>query len=85
MHIKQIAKVKQRWPLNRGIKMSAGGAWVAPSVKCLTSAQVMSLHSVSSSPTPGSVVDSVSPSLSLSLSLYPSPTHAVSVSKMNKR
>ena len=49
------------------------GTWVAQSVKCLTSAQVMISQSVSSSPASGSVLtaqslepalDSVSPSLS---------------------
>ena len=53
--------------------MSDGGAWVAQSVKRLTSAQVMILLSVGSSPASGSVqtaqnlepaLDSVSPSLS---------------------
>ena len=65
------------------------GAWVAQSVKRPTSAQVMISRSVSSSPALGSgltaqslepVLDSVSPSL------CPSPTHALSlsVSKINK-
>ena len=49
------------------------GAWVAQSIKCPTSAQVMISQFVSSSPAPGSVLtaqslepasDSVSPSLS---------------------
>ena len=49
------------------------GAWVAQSVKCLTSAEVMISQSVSSSPTLGAMLtaqslepasDSVSPSLS---------------------
>ena len=53
------------------------GAWLAQSVELLTSAQVMILWSVSSNPASGSVLtarslepasDSVSPSLSLSLS-----------------
>ena len=52
--------------------LKEGGAWVAQSVKRLTSAQVMILRSVSSSPASGSVLtaqslepvsDSVSPSL----------------------
>ena len=52
------------------------GAWVAQSVECPTSAQVMILQSVSLSPGSGSVLtaqslepasDSVSPSLSLPL------------------
>ena len=59
------------------IKEAPWGAWVAQSVKRLTSAQVMILWSVSSSPALGSVLtaqslepasDSVSPSLSLTLS-----------------
>ena len=58
------------------IKEAPWGAWVAQSVKRLTSAQVMILWSVSSSPALGSVLtaqslepasDSVSPSLSLTL------------------
>ena len=66
-----------------------GGAWVAQSVKRLTSAWVMISQSVSSSPALGSVLtaqslepasDSVSPSLCLS------PTHAKTktLSKLNK-
>ena len=52
--------------------MGRQGAWVAQLVERLTSAQVMILQSMSSSPTPGSVLtaqslkpalDSVSPSL----------------------
>ena len=67
-------------------------AWVAQSVKHLTSAQVMILWFMSSSPALGSVLtaqslepasDSVSP-----LSLCPSPAHAVFLSlcltKINK-
>ena len=55
---------------NLGMK---GGTWVAQSVKCLTSAQVMISRFVGSRPTSGSVLtsqslepvsDSVSPSLS---------------------
>ena len=64
------------------------GTWVAQSVERLTSAQVMTLYSVSSSPTSGSVqaarslepaFDSVSPSLSL-----PLPCSSLSLSKINK-
>ena len=53
---------------------SGGGTWVARSVKCLTSAQVMISHFLSSSPMSGSVMTahnlepalgSVSPSLSV--------------------
>ena len=55
-------------------KTKSGGAWVALSVKCLTSAQVMISRFMSLSPTSGSVLtaqslepasDSVFPSLSL--------------------
>ena len=65
------------------------GAWVAQLVERLTSAQVMISHSVSSSPESGSVLtaQSLEPaSDSVSLSLCPSPAHAlsVSVSKINK-
>ena len=58
------------------------GAWVAQSVKCPTSSQGMISQSVSSSPTSGSVLtaQSLEPALdSVSLSLYPAPTHAVSL------
>ena len=66
-----------------------GDAWVGQSVKRLTSAQVMSSRSVSSSPASGSVLtaQSLEPvSDSVSPSLWPSPVHALSlsVSKMNK-
>ena len=70
-----------------------GGAWVAQSVKRPTSAQVMNLWFVSSSPTSGSVLTaqslepalaSVSPSLSLSLSLSAPLLLILSLSKMNK-
>ena len=59
---------------------------MAQSVKCLTSAQVMISQFMGSSPTSGSVLtaqclepdsDFVSPSL------CPSPTHALSLSKIN--
>ena len=62
------------------------GAWVASSVECPTSAQVMISQLMSSSPTSGSVLtaqsleralDSVPPSLS-------APTHLHSVSLKNK-
>ena len=62
----------------------ARGAWVAQSVKCPTSAQVMILWFTSSSPASGSVLtarslesasDSVSPSLS-----DPPPIHVLSLS-----
>ena len=60
----------------KGRKLDFWGAWVAQSVKRLTSAQVMISRFVSPSPASGSVLtaqslepasDSVSPSLSLSL------------------
>ena len=66
------------------------GAWVAPSVKWLTSAQVMISQLVSSSPASGSVLtaqslepasDSVSPSLSLPLPC----SHSVSLSLSLKK
>ena len=41
---------------NAGIRCAKRGAWVARSVKCLTSAEVMISWSVSSSPTSGSVL-----------------------------
>ena len=62
----------------RGRQLRTGGAWVAQSVKRLTSTQVMISQSVSSSPASGSVLtsqslesasDSIFPSLPLSLSL----------------
>ena len=59
------------------------GAWVAQSVQCLTSAQVMISPSVGLSPASGSVLtaQSLEPaSDSVSPSLCPSPTHALSLS-----
>ena len=73
------------------LNLFLGGTWVAQSVKHPTSAQVMILRFVSSSPASGSVLtarrlepasDSVSPSLSLSLPLPHSCS--VSLSKINK-
>ena len=66
------------------------GTWVAQSVKRPTSAQVTILRSVSSSPASGSglMARSLEPaSDSVSLSLCPSPVHALSLSvpKINKR
>ena len=58
------------------------GAWVAQAIKRPTSAQVMISRSVSSSPMSGSVLTSQSlepVSDSVSPSLYPSPTHTLSV------
>ncbi len=66
------------------------GAWVAQSVERPTSAQVTISRSVSSSPASGSglMAQSLEPaSDSVSLSLCPSPVHALSLSvpKINKR
>ena len=68
------------------------GAWVAQSVERPTSAQVMILQFVGSSPASRSVLTAQSPepvsdSVSPSLSLCPSPIHALSlsVSRINKR
>ena len=64
------------------------GAWVAQSVKRPTLAQVMISQSVSSSPASGSVLtaQSLEPALdSVSPSLCPSPTRALSLARMNKR
>ena len=69
-------------------KEESGGTWVAQSVKCTTSAQVMISRYVSSSPASGSVLtarslepalNSVSPSLSA-----PSPAHTLSLSVSQK-
>ena len=69
------------------------GAWVAQSIKRLTSAQVMISWSVSSSPASGSVLtarslepasDSLSPSLSLPLPCSYSVSVSLSFSKVNK-
>ena len=64
-------------------------AWVAQSVKCPTSAQVMISWSVSSSPASGSVLTAQSPEPALdsvSFSLCPTPAHALfCLSTMNKR
>ena len=67
------------------------GTWVAQLVKGLTLVQVMISRLMSSSPTSSSVLTawSLEPTLdSVSPSLYPSPTHALSLSvpkKINKR
>ena len=61
-----------------------GGTWVARSVKHTTLAQVMISQSVGLSPTSGSVLTarSLEPaSDSVSLSLCPSPAHALSLSQ----
>ena len=67
--------------------MTQWGAWVAQSVKHLTLAQVMISQFVGSSPVSGSVLtaQSLEPALdSVSPSLCPSPTHALSLSFKNK-
>ena len=66
------------------------GAWVAQSVECLTLAQVMISHSVSLSPTLGSMLtaqslEPASDSVSPSLSAHPPFMLCLSVSKINKR
>ena len=74
-----------------GVRNKSWGTWVAQSVGHLTSAQVMSSQSVSSSPASGPVLtaqslepasDSVSPSLSLPLSC--SCSVSLCLSKINK-
>ena len=58
------------------------GAWVAQSVKCLTSAQIMISRFVGSSPMWGSVLtaQSLEPASDcVSLSLCSSPAHALSL------
>ena len=62
------------------------GAWVAQSVKCPTSAQVMISQFTSSSPMPGSVLtaESLGPALdSVSPSLSALPPLILSLSKIN--
>ena len=64
------------------LQNTARGAWVAQSVKHLTSAQVMISRIVSLSPASGSVLTahSLDPaSDSVSPSLYPFPAHALSL------
>ena len=58
------------------------GAWEAQSVECPTSAQVMISRFVSLSPMLGSVVTtwSLEPGFCVSLSLWPSVTHTLSLS-----
>ena len=78
--------------LNRSLLIkiwSLWGAWVAKSVKCPTSAQVMISRFVGSSPTSGSVLtarskEPASASVSPSLSLCSSPALTLSISKINK-
>ena len=73
-------------------KQMCRDAWVAQSVEHLTSAQVMIVQSVSLSPASGSVLTawSLEPGacfgFCVSLSLCPSPAHALSlsVSEINK-
>ena len=71
------------------LKGSTGGAWVAQSVKRPTSAQVMVLRSMSSSPASGSTLtaqslEPASDSVSPSLSDPPLFMLCLSVSKINK-
>ena len=64
-----------------------GGAWVAQSVRHLTSAQVMISQSVSSSLASGSVLtaQNLEPALdSVFPSLCSSPAHALSLSPLQK-
>ena len=68
-------------------KMFFRGVWVSQSVKCQTSTQVMISRFVSSSPAwgPGLTAQSLEPALdSVSLSLCPSPIHALSLSLSQK-
>ena len=63
------------------------GAWVAQLVELLTSAQVMVSHFMSSSPVLGSVLTNSSEPgtcFGFCLSLSPSPTHVLCLSKINK-
>ena len=71
------------WLASRKI-LQLGGAWVAQLVKCPTSAQVMISWFVGSSPASGSVSYTKSASDPVSLSLCPSPTHALSLSPSQK-
>ena len=75
------------------LKGKIRGAWMAQSVECPTSAQVMISRFVSSSPTLGSVLtarslepasDSVTPSLSAPPLLVLSSSLSLSLSKINK-
>ena len=79
MHILSLSLSQNKY-INLKKKKEHRGAWVAYSVKCSTLAQVTISRFVGSSPTSGSVLraqslepalDSVSPSLSLSLSAPP--------------
>ena len=72
------------------LKVANWGAWVAPSVKGPTSAQVMISRFVGSSPTSGSVVtarslETASDSVSPSLSAPPPLVCALSVKNKMKR
>ena len=67
--------------------LTSGGSWVAQSVKHPTSAQVVISRFVGSSPTSGSelLAQSLEPALdSVPPSLFPSPTHSVSLSVSQK-
>ena len=84
------SELLERENAKAGRRSGRRGAWVAQSVKCPTSAQVMISPFVSSSPASGSVLtawslesasDSVSPSLS---QLSPLLTLCLCLSKINK-
>ena len=69
--------------------MPSWGTWVAESVEHPTSAQVMILGFMSSSPLSGSALtaqslEPVSDGVCVCLSLCPSPTHALSLSLSQK-
>ena len=65
-------------------KINIRHAWVAQSVECPTSAQVMISRSMSSSPCADSSEPGACFRFCVSLSLCPSPTHALSLSLKNK-
>ena len=78
------------WPLWTFENTLKRGAWVAQSVKHLTSARVMISQLVGSRPTLGSVLTarSLEPawdSVCVSLSLCPSPAHTLSLSLSLKK
>ena len=79
-----VGKASKLGDMNSNVPLSRG-AWVAQSVERLTSAQIMILQFVSSSPASGSVLtarsvepasDSVSPPLSDSFNLFSCPFRA---------
>ena len=81
------AGVESRQFPNCRLKETVQGTWVAQSVKCLGSAQVVISQSVGSSPTSGSALTAQHLELLrlLCLPLCPSPSHALtlSLSKIN--